>query len=586
MMGVLRRLGPFLRPYRGRLAGGILMILVVPVLAALSPWVLMWVVDSILQQGRWGLLPWGALALVAVAAMQGISRFLQRYSMQYVAQRVTYDLRNRLFGHLQQLSFGFYDQAQTGQIMSRLTIDVETVNRFMAMGIMGMGNSLLQVLITVAVLLRLNWRLTLVSMVVLPPLVHAVVEFGRRVRPLWRQIHQQMAVLTAYLQESLAGIRVVQSFAREDLERAKFTVQNRLYMDMTMKALRGAAFWGPYMNFLGAAGTALVLGYGGREVMLGRLTVGGLVAFTSYLGQLMMPIRQLGFLVNLTSRGTAAAGRLFELLDTPAEVQEKPGAVAMPPFRGQVRFEKVSFRYRSGFRALENIDLEVLPGQTVVILGPTGSGKSSLIHLIPRFYDVEQGQVLIDGVDVRDMTLDSLRRQVGVVTQETFLFSASIRENIAYGRPEATLEEVARAAQAAHIHDFIASLPQGYDTVIGERGVGLSGGQKQRVAIARALLMDARILLFDESTSSVDAETEYRIQQEFVRLLRDRTSFIIAQRLSTVRTADLIVVLDQGRIVGRGTHEELVRSSALYRKIYETQLGGTREEAGHVVRTS
>lgn len=585
-MGVLRRLGPFLRPYRGRLAGGILMILVVPVLAALSPWVLMWVVDSILQQGRWGLLPWGALALVAVAAMQGISRFLQRYSMQYVAQRVTYDLRNRLFGHLQQLSFGFYDQAQTGQIMSRLTIDVETVNRFMAMGIMGMGNSLLQVLITVAVLLRLNWRLTLVSMVVLPPLVHAVVEFGRRVRPLWRQIHQQMAVLTAYLQESLAGIRVVQSFAREDLERAKFTVQNRLYMDMTMKALRGAAFWGPYMNFLGAAGTALVLGYGGREVMLGRLTVGGLVAFTSYLGQLMMPIRQLGFLVNLTSRGTAAAGRLFELLDTPAEVQEKPGAVAMPPFRGQVRFEKVSFRYRSGFRALENIDLEVLPGQTVVILGPTGSGKSSLIHLIPRFYDVEQGQVLIDGVDVRDMTLDSLRRQVGVVTQETFLFSASIRENIAYGRPEATLEEVARAAQAAHIHDFIASLPQGYDTVIGERGVGLSGGQKQRVAIARALLMDARILLFDESTSSVDAETEYRIQQEFVRLLRDRTSFIIAQRLSTVRTADLIVVLDQGRIVGRGTHEELVRSSALYRKIYETQLGGTREEAGHVVRTS
>ncbi|MEW6399879.1 MAG: ABC transporter ATP-binding protein [Bacillota bacterium] len=586
MMGVLRRLGPFLRPYRGRLAGGILMILVVPVLAALSPWVLMWVVDSILQQGRWGLLPWGALALVAVAAMQGISRFLQRYSMQYVAQRVTYDLRNRLFGHLQQLSFGFYDQAQTGQIMSRLTIDVETVNRFMAMGIMGMGNSLLQVLITVAVLLRLNWRLTLVSMVVLPPLVHAVVEFGRRVRPLWRQIHQQMAVLTAYLQESLAGIRVVQSFAREDLERAKFTVQNRLYMNMTMKALRGAAFWGPYMNFLGAAGTALVLGYGGREVMLGRLTVGGLVAFTSYLGQLMMPIRQLGFLVNLTSRGTAAAGRLFELLDTPAEVQEKPGAVAMPPFRGQVRFEKVSFRYRSGFRALENIDLEVLPGQTVVILGPTGSGKSSLIHLIPRFYDVEEGRVLIDGVDVRDMTLDSLRRQVGVVTQETFLFSASIRENIAYGRPEATLEEVARAAQAAHIHDFIASLPQGYDTVIGERGVGLSGGQKQRVAIARALLMDARILLFDESTSSVDAETEYRIQQEFVRLLRDRTSFIIAQRLSTVRTADLIVVLDRGSVVARGTHEELVRSSTLYRKIYETQLGGTREEAGHVVRTS
>lgn len=575
-----------MRPYAGRLAAGIAMTLVVPVLAALSPWVLMWVVDGILEPGRWGLLPWGALMLVAVAAVQGVFRFLQRYWMQYVAQRVTYDLRNRLFGHLQQLSFSFYDQAQTGQIMSRLTIDVETVNRFVAMGIMGMGNSLLQVLITLGVLLRLNWRLTLVSMAVLPLLVHAVVEFGRRVRPLWRQIHQQMAVLNAYLQESLAGIRVVQSFAREDLEMEKFTAQNRLYMDMTMKALRGAAFWGPYMNFLGAAGTALVLGYGGREVMLGRLTVGGLVAFTSYLGQLMMPIRQLGFLVNLTSRGTAAAGRLFELLDTPAEVREKPGAIAMPPFRGHVRFENVSFRYRSGVRALEDINLEVLPGQTVVILGPTGSGKSSLIHLIPRFYDVERGRVLIDGVDVRDMTLDSLRRQIGVVTQETFLFSASIRENIAYGRPEASLDEVIRAAKAAHIHDFIMSLPRGYDTVIGERGVGLSGGQKQRVAIARALLMDARILLFDESTSSVDAETEYRIQQEFVRLLRDRTSFIIAQRLSTVRAADLIVVLDQGRIVATGTHEELIRSSPLYRKIYQTQLGGSLEEAGHVVRTS
>jgi len=585
-MGALRRLGPYLRPYSGRLATGISVTLVVPVLAALSPWVLMWVVDGILEPGRWGLLPWGALMLVAVAAVQGVFRFLQRYWMQYVAQRVTYDLRNRLFGHLQQLSFSFYDQAQTGQIMSRLTIDVETVNRFLAMGIMGMGNSLLQVLITLGVLLRLNWRLTLVSMAVLPLLVHAVVEFGRRVRPLWRQIHQQMAVLNAYLQESLAGIRVVQSFAREDLEMEKFTAQNRLYMDMTMKALRGAAFWGPYMNFLGAAGTALVLGYGGREVMLGRLTVGGLVAFTSYLGQLMMPIRQLGFLVNLTSRGAAAAGRLFELLDTPAEVREKPGAIAMPPFRGHVRFENVSFRYRSGFRALEDINLEVLPGQTVVILGPTGSGKSSLIHLIPRFYDVERGRVLIDGVDVRDMTLDSLRRQVGVVTQETFLFSASIRENIAYGRPEASLDEVIRAAKAAHIHDFIMSLPRGYDTVIGERGVGLSGGQKQRVAIARALLMDARILLFDESTSSVDAETEYRIQQEFVRLLRDRTSFIIAQRLSTVRAADLIVVLDQGRIVATGTHEELIRSSPLYRKIYQTQLGGSLEEAGHVVRTS
>lgn len=576
-MQVLRRLGPFLRPYRKWLAAGLVMVLVVPVLAALSPWVLMWVVDTILEAKRWSLLPWGAAALVAVAAVQGVARFFQRYSMQYVAQRVTYDLRNRLFAHLQQLSFGFYDQAQTGQIMSRLTVDVETVNRFLAMGIMGTGNSLLQVLITVAVLLRLNWRLTLVSMAVLPLLVHAVVQFGRRVRPLWRQIHQQMAVLNAYLQESLAGIRVVQSFAREDLEKEKFTAQNRLYMDLTMKALRGVAFWGPYMNFLGAAGTALVLGYGGREVLLGRLTVGGLVAFISYLGQLMMPIRQLGFLVNLTSRGTAAAGRLFELLDTRAEVQEKPGAISMPPFRGHVRFEGVSLRYRSGFRALEDIDLEVLPGQTVVVLGPTGSGKSSLIHLIPRFYDVEAGRVLIDGVDVRDMTLESLRRQIGVVTQETFLFSASIRENIAYGRPEASLDEVVRAAKAAHIHDFIMSLPRGYDTVIGERGVGLSGGQKQRVAIARALLMDARILLFDESTSNVDTETEYRIQQEFVRLLRDRTSFIIAQRLSTVRAADLVVVLDQGRIAARGTHEELIRSSPLYRKIYATQLGGAEE---------
>lgn len=516
-----------------------------------------------------------AVGLVMLMALiGGFIRFLDRYSMEYMCQRVIYDLRNDLYNHLQTLSFSFYDEAHTGQLMSRVTGDVETLRRFLSRGIIGLAENALLLVSVIVILVRYHPGLALASLAMLPGLTWAVAQFGRKVRPAYWAIQAQVASMTAVLQENITGVRVVRAFAREDEEEAKFAVENQAYHQKQLTAVRLHALYIQLMEFLSNVGVAVVLLYGGRLVISNVLTIGTLVAFTAYLGQLMQPMRMLGMIVSLAQRATASGQRVFEILDEMPEIQDEPGAVALPRVEGHVELRDVSFGYSGTPDALvlRDINLVVPPGQTVALLGATGSGKSSITNLVPRFYDPTEGQVLIDGHDIRHVTLNSLRQQIGIVLQETFLFSASIRENIAYGRAGATEEEIVAAAKAAHIHDFVVSLPKGYDTAIGERGVGLSGGQKQRLAIARALLLNPKILILDDSLSNVDTETEYLIQQALTNLMRDRTTIVIAQRLSTIKNADEIVVLDDGRIVERGQHEGLLAAGGIYASIYDLQL--------------
>ncbi|MHB8928235.1 MAG: ABC transporter ATP-binding protein [Bacillota bacterium] len=585
-MVTIRRLARYAIKYWPILLGSMVLVAIVSALGLVTPWVTKWIIDTVLRGGRYNLLWIGAVAILAASAIRGALTFAQRYAMEYMSQRVTYDLRNELYSHLQQLSFGFYDKAQTGQLMSRLTGDIELINRFLGWGMIQLLSNLITFLAILIILFTMNWQLTLISMVTMPFLAHAVILFQRRIRPMFTAIQQQMAVLTITLQENITGIRVVKAFAREPHETEEFARDNRDYMSKNLTAVRIQAFFMPYFNFLTGLATTFILWFGGRDVILGVLTLGGFVAFNSYLTQFIQPVRMLGFLVSLSERAIAAGQRVFEILDTRAEVHDAPDAVPMPPLKGAVRFRDVTFGYDPQHPVLRNLDIEAKPGEIVAILGGTGSGKSSLISLIPRFYDANQGAVVIDGIDVRRVKLETLRKQIGVVSQEPFLFAASIRDNIAYGRVNASLDEVTRAAKAAQIHDFIMSLPQGYNTPLGERGVGLSGGQKQRVAIARALLIDARILILDESTSSVDTQTEYLIQKAFKEVMKGRTSFVIAQRLSTVRNASKIIVLDRGRIVEEGTHEVLLAKGGLYKDIYDLQFKAQEEEEEELAQTN
>ena len=571
-MSVLGRLLKFAAPYWKRYVLAFIFLLAISGLTLLQPMVIRWVVDGVLATEAYDLLIYGALAIFGVAALKGVIQYLQRFNMAYAGQKVVFDIRNTLYEHLQQLSYSFYDQTQTGQIMSRVTSDVDAAQRFLSNGAIQIVSNAVSFFATLILMLSLNWRLTLISMVTVPVLAWRVQVYATKVRPMFTQIQQQVAVVNTRIQENIAGQRVVKAFARKQYEIDKFERDNMELLHRSIRAERLSAINWSLMRLLTEMSLAIILWYGGRQVISTELTLGTLMSFNMLLGQLLGPIRMLGWQVSMVQRTIASGERIFEILDTQADVRDKPGAKPIGEIEGRVTFENVSFAYDGVNMVLKNINLDVSPGETVAILGGTGSGKTTLINLIPRFYDVTEGRILIDGVDIRDVTIESLRRQIGIVTQETFLFSASLRDNIAYGKPEATDEEIIEAAKAAHIHDFIMSLPDGYDTLIGERGVGLSGGQKQRVAIARALLMDAKILLLDESTSSVDVETEMQIQQAFSKLLKDRTAFIIAQRLSTVRDADRVIVLDNGRIVEEGTHEELLQLGGIYTAIYNLQF--------------
>jgi ATP-binding cassette, subfamily B, multidrug efflux pump len=500
---------------------------------------------------------------------------LQGYLAERASQGVAFDLRDALFSRIQRLSFSYYDQAQTGQLLTRLTNDVEQVRTFVGSGIVQLIASLVMFLGCAALLFAINAALAGVALATVVPIFWVLKVFVGKIGPLFGKVQVALGKLNSILQEDLQGLRVVRAFSGEEREAARYNAVNRELRDYQLGAIDAISNNFPFVNFCANLGTIAVVGFGGYQIFRQQLTLGELLAFNSYLGFLLMPIMTMGFQAAQIARARASALRVFELVDAPLEVTDAPNARPLPPVTGRVAFEDVKFRYAGSEREiLRGVSFSVEPGQMVALLGTTGAGKSTVINLLPRFYDVTGGRVLVDGHDVREVTLSSLRSQIGVVLQEALLFSGTVRDNIAYGRPDATLDEVRAAAQAAQAAEFIEALPQGYDTVIGERGIGLSGGQRQRVAIARVLLTHPRLLILDDSTSAVDAETEMAIQAALDRLMRDThcTSFVIAQRISTVRDADLILVLDEGKIVASGKHEELLRESRVYNEILGSQL--------------
>jgi ATP-binding cassette subfamily B protein len=513
------------------------------------------------------------IAIMAFALVRALFAYGQQYNAERISQNIAFDFRNQLFAKIQRLSFSYLDRNQTGQLMIRATDDVEKVRLFIGQGLVVAVQSLLLLVATLIVMWFSNRGLTLVVLPILPIAFVVFFWFGGIAQPLFMGVQIRLSALNTVLQENVAGLRVVRAFGREPHEQERFDRSADAVLEQQLKVGRTFSFLFPVIFLIANLGQAAVLYFGGRQIINGTLTLGEWQKFSLYLAYLFLPMGQLGFIINLMSQASASAQRIFEILDTRNEIANKPGALALDSIRGDVEFDAVTFRYfRGGDPVLSDVSFKVTPGQTIALLGATGSGKSTIINLLPRFYDVSSGRVLVDGHDVRDVTLESLRAHIGIVLQETTLFSGTIRDNIAYGRPDASFDQVVAAARAAAAHDFIMEFPRGYETPVGERGSTLSGGQKQRVAIARALLTDPRILILDDSTSSVDVATEARIQAALEQLMVGRTSFVIAQRISTVRNADQIVVLDKGRIAARGTHEELLESSEIYAEIYSSQL--------------
>ncbi len=577
-MQSLRRAISYLRPYWLTAAGAIVSLVLVTAGNLAIPQLIRWVIDNGITPSQMQPIVWGALGLVGVAAVRGLFNFTQGYWSEKASQDVAFDVRNALFDKIQSLSFSYHDRSQTGQLMTRLTSDVEMVRQFTGMGLFQFINALVMLFGSAALLLLMNWRLALITLATIPLMLVLIGRFMMAIRPLFEQVQVRLGALNTVLQENLAGVRVVKAFAREPLEASRFRSANQAYLEVNVQTVRAFSLNFPLIFFIFNLGTLAIVWIGGDMVISARLSLGELAAFMTYLNFMIFPMMMIGMLGAMIARATASARRIFEILDAQSDIADRPGAAPLPPIQGRVAFEDVSFRYLAAERdTLSHVNFAAEPGQTVAILGATGSGKSTIINLVPRFYDVTSGRVTVDGHDVREVTLDSLRSQIGIVLQETTLFSGTIRENIAYGRPEASDQEIIEAAQAAQAHEFILEMPGGYDTRVGERGLGLSGGQRQRIAIARALLIDPRILILDDSTSSVDAETEYQIQQALDRLMVGRTSFVIAQRISTVRNANLILVLDQGRLAAVGTHQDLLAESSLYAEILYSQLREDRQ---------
>jgi ATP-binding cassette, subfamily B, multidrug efflux pump len=519
------------------------------------------------------------IAIVIFALFRGVFAFLQTYWAERNSQSVAFDLRNDLYAKIQNLSFAYHDRTNTGQLMIRATDDVEKVRLFIGQGLLQLAGAVLLLSGTLILLFTTNAKLAVVTLWILPVALILFMIFGIISQPLFAKVQQRLSALNTTLQENLAGIKVVKAFTRERSEQKKFAHQADQLMQQQITIARLFTFLFPFTFLVANLGQATTLYAGGQQIIQGTLTLGEWQEFSLYLIYLFFPVAQFGFIITQFGQASASAARIFEILDVNNEVTDPPNALTLPPVKGDVKFKDVTFRYvGSGEPVLNKVSFETKPGETVALLGATGSGKTTIINLLPRFYDPSEGTITIDGYDLRTVTLESLRAQIGMVLQETTLFSGTIKENIAFGKPDATMEEIEAAASAAVAHEFILSFPDGYETHVGERGVTLSGGQKQRIAIARALLVEPHILILDDSTSSVDMATEAQIQIALDRLMRGRTSFVIAQRISTVMNADQILVLDKGQIVAKGTHQELMEESEIYADIYTSQLMASSSE--------
>jgi ATP-binding cassette subfamily B protein len=568
----LVRLLGFLRPYRASFAvSSVLAIL--SQLAGIAAVVLVGIVINELDGDHdTQTLVLEICAVVGLGLVRGALMYGRRVISGRQALGVEYDLRDELYSHFLRLSFGFYDRSQTGQLMSRATIDLQAVRFFLGYGLIFFAQHVITIVVVTAVLFVFSWKLALVALSMTPVIALTAYRYSRVSHPVLRDVQQKLADVATVAEESITGVHVVKSFAQEERRERSFSRAANEVFTRTLAANRQRATYVPLLTFLPLVAQALVLLAAGRMVVSGEMTIGAFSSFYLLLAMLVMPLRMLGMWIGQAQRAVAAGERIFEILDEPEEVADAPGARVLAPGPGEVVFENVSFGYDRDRLVLEDVDLRVPAGRTIALIGRTGSGKTTLATLVPRFYDATDGRVLVDGVDVRLLERRSLRREIGVISQDPFLFSASIRDNIALGMPDAPSEAVEAAARAAQAHDFILELPHGYDTVVGERGITLSGGQRQRIAIARALLIDPRILILDDATASVDATTEARIRAGLREVMRDRTTIIIAHRLSTIALADDVVVLDDGRIAARGTPTELLETSQVFREIHEHGL--------------
>jgi ATP-binding cassette, subfamily B, multidrug efflux pump len=555
-LSTLLRLGGYARNHWVKITGVVLAVLISTGMDLIPPWLIRYGIDNFIIEGIAGYLWILGLIMVGTALLKGLFDFIKSYMSEYIAQNIVHDLRVKLYKHLNNLSFSFYDLSRTGDLMSRITADADVLRSFFGRVSLYISSNILTIIGILIIMLIWDYRLGILYILMLPLMIFGMIVYATRVRPMFRKVRRKFAGLTHLVQENFVGIEVIKLFGSEREEEKKFNRQNQEYININIDAARVSALWNPYVNFFMGLGTALIIWYGGRLVINRIISLGTLAGFISYIAMLLRPVRQTGMMINLSSQALAAAERIFEIMDITPEVIDSPDACELPQIKGSVEYRNVSFSYEKGKEVLHNINLKVEPGQMVAIVGPTGSGKSTLINLLPRFYDPDQGQILVDGHDIKKVTVNSLRRQIGIVLQHTFLFGASIRENISYGRPEASMKEIIKSAKIAQIHDFIESLPLGYETPVGERGVNLSGGQKQRLAMARVLLTDPALLILDEPTSSIDAETEYRMQEAMKEVIKNRTTFVIAHRLWTVQNADQIIVIKNGEIAEGVKYDE------------------------------